>query len=307
MKTHSGTRRTNERKNDPVSLLMLIASTLIFGSIGIFRRYIPLTSAMLACFRGFSGALFLLLYLKLRGRKLRHNVSAGKVFCMAAAGAAMGINWILLFEAYNYTTIATATLCYYMEPTIVILVSPLIFKEKLTGKRLICAALSIAGMILVSGIAESGIPTAAESKGIVFGLGAALLYALVVILNKKLPGIDAYEKTIIELLSAAAVLLPYIILTENISAVSLDAVSIIMLLTVGLIHTGIAYALYFGSMDGLKTQSIAILSYIDPVTALCLSAIILHEKLSLAGLIGAALILASAVFGEIETQREDGT
>ncbi|MCQ2507704.1 MAG: DMT family transporter [Dorea sp.] len=286
-------------KNDKKSLLMLVTSMVIYGTIGIFRRYIPLSSAMLACYRGISGACFLILIAKLQRKSLRHGIGWGKVLGLVLTGAMIGVNWILLFEAYNCTTVATATLCYYMEPTIVVLCSPFFFKEKLTGRKLVCSIIAIVGMFFVSGMVDSGIPGAGELRGILCGLGAAAIYASVVMINKKLPGIDAYEKTAIQLASAGLVVVPYVLLTEDITQVSLDSRAILLLLVVGLVHTGIAYVLYFGSMDGLKAQSVALISYLDPVVALLLSPILLHESMTLFGLIGAIMILGAAVISEL--------
>lgn len=277
---------------------MFITSMLIYGTIGIFRRYIPVSSALLAFIRGLMGAAVLTLFVKAKGQKIRHGIGVKSLLLLVLSGAAMGFNWILLFEAYNYTTVATATLCYYMEPTIVIFVSPFIFKEKLTIRKVICAIVSLVGMIFVSGILNGQGIQLNETKGILFGLGAAVLYSTVVVLNKIVQIEDAYEKTIIQLLSAAIVLIPYLLLTEDFSSVQLSAISIWMILIVGIVHTGIAYALYFGSMKDLSSQSIAVLSYIDPVSALILSAIILGEEFTVFGLIGAILIIGSAIISE---------
>ena len=279
---------------------MLTLSMIIFGSIGIFRRYIPLSSAMLACFRGTAGSLFLLIVAKIQRRKLINRIGARKVLWLTVTGAAMGFNWILLFESYSYTSVATATLCYYMQPTIVILLAPVFFHEKLTIKKGICVLLSLIGMVFVSGIVKGGLPGPAETKGILSGLGAALLYAVVVMMNKALPGIDTYEKTIIQLLSSAVVLIPYLLFSEQSVSGAMTPVVIIMLLIVGIVHTGIAYALYFGSMDGLKTQTVAIFSYLDPIVALVLSVMILHEKITVFGFCGALLIIGAALISEIE-------
>lgn len=155
------------------SYLMFISSMLIYGTIGIFRRYIPVSSALLAFIRGLMGSAVLFIFVKAKGRNIRHGIGIRNVLLLALSGAAMGFNWILLFEAYSYTTVATATLCYYMEPTIVILVSPLIFKEKLTAKKLICAVISLIGMIFVSGILKGQGLQVGDARGIGFGLGAA--------------------------------------------------------------------------------------------------------------------------------------
>ena len=282
-----------------LSYSMLIGSMLIFGTIGIFRRYIPLSSGLLAFARGLLGGLCLLAFTRFSGRSAKKPIDRKKLRILILSGMIMGINWMLLFEAYNYTTVATATLCYYMAPTIVILLSPLLFKEKLGIKNSLCAIIAIVGMALVSGIAESGGIQSTDLKGLLFGLGAACFYAGVVILNKLAPVEDAYRKTTIQLFSAAVIMIPYLLLTENFADIHLDGLSVVMLLVVCIVHTGIAYALYFGSMNGLKAQSIAVLSYIDPVSALILSALILHESLTVYGLIGAVLIIGSALGSEI--------
>jgi len=286
------------RDNKLKSYMMLITSMLIFGTIGIFRRYIPLSSAMLAFSRGILGSVCLILFLALKKHKLP-KIKKKTLFLLIITGALIGLNWILLFEAYNYTTVATATMCYYMQPTIVILLSPLVLREKLAMKKLLCAATAIVGMIFISGMLEGNGVGTKDTMGILCGLGAASLYATVVILNKKIQIEDAYQKTIIQLSSAAVVLIPYLFITENLSEIKLDVLAILMVLVVGIVHTGIAYALYFGSMKNLKSQSIAVLSYIDPVFALLLSAVVLSEKLTVFGVIGAVLIIGSAMISEL--------
>lgn len=288
----------SDKKNDKRSLVMILISMVIWGSVGIFRRFIPVSSAVLACFRGIIGTAFLVVFFKVQGKRLFYPLGKGFFFLLFLSGALMGFNWILLFETYNYTSVSTATLCYYMAPTIVILLSPVIFREKITFRKGICALTAVFGMILVSGVVENGLPALSEIKGVLFGLGAAVLYASVVIINKKLPGIDPFEKTVIQLGASALVLIPYLVLTGETLPTDLSLSAVILLLIVGLVHTGIAYALYFGSVDGLQAQTVAILSYLDPITALVLSAIVLHEKMTVYGIIGAVLIIGAAVIGE---------
>ena len=277
---------------------MYIASLLIVGTIGVFRRAIPLSSGLLAFVRGLLGALSLVVFVKLRGRRIGHGLERKKLLLLVLTGVALSFNWMLLFEAYTYTTVASATLCYYFQPTIVLLLSPLLFGEKLTGKKLLCAALAVLGMVFVSGVTEQRTLPPGHLRGILFGTGAACFYAAVVILNKKITGVDPYEKTVVELFSAALAMLPYLLLTEDLRSVRLDARLMMLLLIVGVIYTGLVYALYFGSMDVLKAQTIAILSYLDPVVALLVSTVLLHEHMSARGLLGAVLILGAAVFCE---------
>ena len=275
---------------------------LIWGTIGIFRKYIPVSSAFLAFSRGMLGGLFMLAFVLLKRKRPAEKLPTRPAIWLAATGAVMGINWILLFKAYNYTTIAVATLCYYMQPTIVMLLSPVIFREKLTGKKTVCAAFAIIGMILISGVI--GDRQEGSITGVLLGLSAAVLYSAVVIMNKRISGVDAYRKTTIQLFSAGIVMLPYILLTEGSGITDFSTGTVSLLLIVGILHTGIAYLLYFGSIEGLKAQSIAILSYIDPVSALVFSAIFLRERLEVMTVIGAILIIGSAVISETQTDKD---
>ena len=285
--------------NDRRSLGMFIASMLIFGTIGVFRRSIPLPSAFLAFARGILGSLFLLAVIRFRRKGASRCLPPRLLLRLAGTGAMIGFNWMLLFEAYNHTTVAVATLCYYMQPTIVILLSPLLFRERLTGRKAICALISIVGMILISGVADGGHSQNQDQLGIMLGLGAAALYAGVVLMNKKTQGADAYQSTTVQLFAAGSVMVPYLILTGGFSGITFTPSALFLLLVVGIVHTGVAYALYFGSMKGLEVQSIAVLSYIDPVSALLFSAILLKEPLSGLNIIGACLIIGSAVMSEI--------
>ena len=284
--------------DDRRSLLMIVVSMLIFGTIGLFRRYIPVSSAFLAFSRGILGGTILLAFTRLKGKQSREKLPQRTIFLLVLTGAIIGINWMLLFEAYNHTTVATATLCYYMQPTIVMLLSPLLFREKLTVRKSVCALIAVIGMVLVSGVTEGGNRPEGHLKGVFLGLGAAVCYASVIILNKKVSGVDPWRKTTIQLISAGAVMIPYLLLNGGFGTGEFSTNTVILLLVTGIVHTGLAYVLYFGSMDGLKAQSIAMLSYIDPVTALLLSALILREPLSAAGLAGAVMIIGSAIAAE---------
>ena len=281
----------------------LTLSMVIFGTIGVFRRYIPLPSSLVAMSRGLTGMLFLLLVMLLRKRGMNRTAVRRKLGLLCLSGAAIGVNWILLFEAYNYTSVATATLCYYLAPMFVILASPLVVGERLTAKKLICVLTALLGMVFVSGVLESG-GGSSDLKGVLLGLGAAVLYASVVLMNKQLGDVPAYDRTIVQLGSSAAVLLPYVLLTEELGALTFTPGTIGLLLVVGIVHTGIAYALYFGSLMQLTAQTAAILSYIDPVVAVLLSALVLREHMSLLSGLGAVLVLGAAVVSELPSRRK---
>lgn len=272
---------------------------LIFGSIGLFARYIGLPSSVIALTRGVIGTLCLLAGMLLTRRKPDLAAVRRNLPLLAASGAAIGANWILFFQSCRYTTIATATLCYYLAPVFVVLLSPLLLKERLTPVKGLCVVAALAGMALVADVFGASEPGSNNTLGILCGLGAAALYAGIVLMNKVLMDIPALDSTAFQVGTAAAVLLPYVLLTENLSSFSPDTITAVLLITVGVIHTGIGYLLYFSSLAGLRGQTAAVLSYIDPITAIVLSSLILNESMSAAQIAGAALILGSTLFSEL--------
>lgn len=278
--------------------IKLFSSMFLFGTIGLFVRAIPLPSSMIALVRAIIGTVFLLLLLILRHEKpdlaaIRRNIKV-----LALSGTAMGFNWILLFEAYRYTTVAVATLCYYFSAIFVIIASPFLLKEKLTPVKALCSAVALAGMVLVSGVLD-GAAGAFSPVGVALGLGAAVLYAAVVLLNKRLQNISSFDTTISQLGAAAVVLLPYVLFTENIGGIRIEPFGLLMLLTVAVVHTGAAYAMYFSSLQSLKAQTVALFSYLDPVVALLLSVFVLKEPMTPAAVIGAVLVLGAMLASEL--------
>lgn len=279
--------------------LQFLLTMMIFGTLGIFVRHIELPSTVIAEARGIIGTAFLLLVVKLSHSSLSKEAIRKNLKVLFFSGAAIGVNWILLFESYRYTTVSTATLSYYMAPVFVILASPIVVKEKLTVLKSICVAAAFAGMILISGVlTEPG--EGVTTYGILLGLGAASFYAAVMLLNQFLRDISAYDMTIMQLGMASLVLLPYTLLMEPISSLTCSTTTLIFLLLVGVVHTGITYTLYFGSMHDLKAQTAAIFSYMDPIVAIILSAFWLHEPMGTAQIIGAVLILASTLLSSLK-------
>lgn len=290
-------------KNVHLSRLGLIGSMTIFGTIGIFVRLIPIPSSVIAMIRGFMGMLFLVAVMLISKSGISLEKVKKKALGLFVSGGFIGINWILLFESYRYTTVATATLCYYMAPILVILLSPLILKERLTAKKLICVMAALVGMVFVSGILQSEGFSLSEIKGVLLGLGAALFYASVVLINKKLTEVPTYEKTAIQLGSAAVVILPYTLITENFAQTVFSPLTVVLIFVVGILHTGIAYALYFDAISKLSAQTAAIFSYIDPIVAIVLSAILLKEPLTTHSILGAILILGATFISELPDRK----
>lgn len=273
----------------------LLAMT-IFGTIGLFVKFIELPSTVIALSRGALGTLFLLLVLKLLKRRINTATVKSNFKHLVIAGVALGLNWIFLFEAYRLTSVATATLAYYMAPIILILLSPILLHERIPLGKWICVICALFGMSLISGVWEGSENVALD--GITMGLIAACFYASVVINNKFLKGLDPYDSSIVQLAVAAIVLLPYVLFTVDFSVLKPDITTIGLTLTVGILHTGVAYWLYFSALPKLEAARIAIFSYIDPAIAILLSVFVLMEPMTTAGVIGAVLILGAALASE---------
>lgn len=274
----------------------------IFGTIGLCVRHIGLSSAAIAFCRGVLGSLFLLLVMLITRKRFDRPALKRNLVLLLLSGAAIGVNWILLFEAYRYTTVATATACYYLAPVFLLVASPLI-GEKLTAKKILCIAVALVGMVFVSGIVEGGIPKLSELTGVACGVGAALFYATVMVLNQKLTPIPAYDKTVLQLSAASLVVLPYMLFTGGTDISAMTPTGWVLLAVVGIVHTGASYALYFGAMGKLPATTVAVFSYVDPVIAVLLSALVLRENMTAWGIAGTVLILASALVSELQPLR----
>ncbi len=289
-------------KNESVrTRARIITSMLIYGTIGIFVKYTGLPSGVIAACRGLIGALFLAGVAFIGKNGFDFEKVRKSFLILTISGIMMGFNWVLLFEAYNYTTVATATLCYYFAPIFIIIASPFTLKEKLSTKKVICVAAALLGMVFVSGVFPQGISDISELNGIFFGIAAALLYAMIITVNKKLPDdLSANNRTVVQLAAAGTVMLIYSLFKGDFAKAEFGILPVVLLLIICIVHTGIAYQMYFGSVKKLSAQSVAIYSYIDPVTAIILSALILNEKMTVWTAAGAIIILGATFISETE-------
>ncbi len=266
----------------------LLFSYFIFGSIGLFVKGIPLPSSVIASFRGICGAAFIFIFMLMK-RSLPNRKELGEnLLWLILSGGAIGFNWILLFESYRYTSIATATLCYYMAPVFMLLGSALFLKEKIEIKSVLAIAVSVVGMLLISG---SELLKEKSILGIILGLAAAILYAAVIIINKKMGEISSETRAFAQILTAGITVLPYAFLTAKPIGTPLDGRAIILLATVGLIHTGVAYVMNLGAVAKLSASSVAALSYTDPIVAIVLESIVYLRLPGVAIIVGGLLIL----------------
>ena len=283
--------------------LMLVASMTIFGTLGIFVRNIPVSSGELALYRAVLAALLIAVFLRATGQKIPFARIKNEVPLLIISGIAMGFNWILLFEAYKYTTVSVATLSYYFAPVIVTVVCPMLFKEKLTARQILCFIMSTLGLVMITGVGSIG--GMRGLIGIAFGLDAAVLYATVILINKFIKNVEGIHRTFLQFLAVIITLLPYVLLTGGITLGGMNAVGWMNLLIVGLVHTGVTYCMYFSSLKELPGQKAAILSYIDPLVAVVISVTLLGETMTLWQLIGGVLILGFTLYGELSGAKEN--
>lgn len=278
--------------------LMLVASMTIFGTLGLFVRNISVSSGELALYRAVLAALLLTGFFVLSKQHIPLSKVKKEIPLLLASGVAMGINWILLFQAYKYTTVSAATLSYYFAPVIVTVVCPFLFREKLTVKQIICFIMSTVGLVLIIGIGD--VHGDSNIIGILFGLGAAVFYATVILLNKFIKKVEGIHRTFLQFIAAIITLTPYVLCTSDITLGSLNNIGWINLLIVGLVHTGITYCMYFSSLKELPGQKVAILSYIDPLVAVLISVTVLGETMTMSQVIGGMLILGFTLWNELK-------
>ena len=289
--------------------IKIITAMATFGTIGIFVRYIPLPSSIIALVRGVLATFFLLAVMACGKRWPDKAAITRNLALLLISGVLIGFNWILLFEAYNYTSVAVATLCYYLAPVFVIIASPFVLGEKLTTRKTLCVIAALGGMVLVSGVIQNymngGNTEDLNLTGVLLGIGAGALYATIILINKKLKDISSYDTTVMQLAAASIVLVPYCLLTVDMGVIEITPVSVALLLRVGVVHTGSAYVLYFGSIKELSAQTVAIFSYIDPILAVLLSALLLKENMDMLSILGAVMILGSTFVSEMKGNTND--
>lgn len=278
--------------------LMLAISMVIFGTIGLFVRNISVSSAEIALYRAILAAVLIAGYLLITKQRIPFKKIKHEIPLLLVSGAAMGVNWILLFEAYRYTTVSAATLSYYFAPVIVTVLCPVLFREKLTLVQTVCFLMSAFGLVLITGIGGAG-KNGKDLIGILFGLGAAVLYAAVVLLNKFIKNVGGIHRTFLQFTAAIVTLIPYVAATSGITLGTMDSRGWICLMTVGIIHTGLTYCMYFSSLKELPGQESAIISYLDPLVAVLVSVLLLGEAMTLWQIVGGAMILGFTLWNEI--------
>ncbi|MEY8189786.1 DMT family transporter [Peribacillus simplex] len=279
------------------SNIQFILSMIIFGTIGLVQRYIDLSSSETALLSSSIGCLFLMFVFFMLKKSISWKSVKTNASTLFLSGIALGGNWIFLYQSYDYTTITNATLGYYFAPVFVMILSPIILKEQLPIKKIVCIGVAILGMLLIvgNGISASG---KGDLLGIFFGLVAAAFYATLMLLNKFIQNMAKLEITMIQLGTTALLLLPYVLITEGFSIFEVSRSSIPFIILLGIVNTGIGFWLFFSGMQKLKGQSIAMLSYVDPFVAILISALILQEQMTFVQMLGGILLLGSTFVSE---------
>ena len=281
--------------------LMFVAAMLIFGSNGVFASMLEMSGAQLVLLRTLIGGAVLLIIILISRSRTPKEVLLREKWRLLFAGVCLGANWALLFEAYNLMNVSLATLTYYTAPVLVLVLAPLVLKERQNGLAYLGMAVVIVGMLLVLGtdFGEGGV----SATGLIVGLGSAVFYAMLMLVNKQITGVSGLNLTFIEIVIAAVILLPYVFATSGGVPLPTDARGIFALLFLCTVNTGFACWLYFSSMNRLPAKAVALMGYFDPVSALIFSAVFLDERLSGVQLAGAVLVLAGALVGQFRPRR----
>lgn len=300
---NQGVKKTTGEETAVTPQLKNILAMSAFGTLAIFVRNISLSSMETAFWRGVIALAVLWLIRKIFYRNTKAALARRERGLLFLSGMAVGLNWAFLFMAYEHTSVAVATLAYYFAPVIVIVLAPILFKEKMTWFQLVCFVMATLGLVLVIGAGGQG--TDGNFAGVLFGLGAAVFYASVVLMNKTVKDVGGLNRTLIQFEGAVVLLLVILLIRGGFQIQNASLVSIANLLTVGILHTGLCYWLYFSSIKDMPGQQTAILSYIDPFVAILVSVFVFRESIRPAQAAGAALILGFTCLYEIGKVRRE--
>ena len=276
-----------------------ILALLLFGSNGIIASYINLTSTEIVLYRTLIGSLLLLFLFMVNRNKWSFHKNKKHFFFLILSGISMGLSWMFLYEAYNRIGVSVSSLLYYCGPVIVMALSPVVFKEKLTHHKLTGFLAVFIGIILVNG---NLVNSANNFWGIFCGAMSALMYSFMVIFNKKATNISGLENSLLQLTVSCITVAVFVLFKGNFSFYIPQSI-LLPLLFLGIVNTGIGCFLYFSKLEKLPVQSVSILGYLEPLSAVVLSVIILNETMNIIQVTGALLVLGGAVFAEVGNHR----
>lgn len=271
----------------------------MFGCLGPVVRGIGFSSSVTAAFRAWIAAIALILFLVLSRHKYDRTLIKKNLIPLLISGVLLAGDWIGLFESYEYTSIASATACYYICPMVVFFMSVLLFKEPVKKKHIVCAVTSFVGMVFVSGVMDGDGINVSDLKGILFAVIGALCYAAIVLINRRFPEGDPLIRTTIQLIVTALIMGPYILLKTDVRTLEFNGQRVFLLLLVGIAMTALPYVLYFSWILKMPARTISIFAYADPVVAVLISVFFMREPITVFGILGAVMIIGSSLISEL--------
>lgn len=286
-----------------MSNLKMILGMAIFGSIGIFVHEIGLPPAVIASIRALVGTAFLAIILGFYNNRANLSDVKKNILPIIISGTALGFNWIFLFEAYQQTTIPIATVCYNLAPVFVLILSPILLREKVTLVSIACTLGALAGAVLISGVTSGD---SINLTGITYAIIAAILYAVIMLTNKKISGISSLDNAFYQMAVASVVTIAYSVFTVDMSSVTFGGNVGWMLLVLGILHTAIAYALVFSASKRMTAQAWGILSYLEPATAIVLAFFLLKQPITAIEMLGAVMVFGFALINALVRRRKRG-
>lgn len=274
--------------------LKYFISVFLYGTLGFFLAFIDVNSEFVVFCRGFLGALFIIVLMFAKGQKIDYEAIKKNFKYLFISGISLGLNETMLFLGYKYT-VSLASLGNYTAPITIIVLSSVLYKDKLSIKQVLCIITSFIGIVLLTGVLTG---TNNDVRALLFGLIGSIGFVTLVFMNKKINNIGPYDKTFVQLLFSSLMTLPFVLINSSYH-VSLDIKTISILLMLGIIHTGFAYTLYFDSIKTLAPIKIALIGYVEPVMSVLIGAFFLNENMDTYTIIGTILILGSAIISEL--------
>ncbi|MBX4940096.1 drug/metabolite transporter (DMT)-like permease [Rhizobium binae] len=269
----------------------MTAAMLISGTIGWFVVMSGQPVSGVVFWRCLFGALTLLVICGALGL-LRPGIITLRAFTIAVfGGIAIVVNWLLLFASYSHATISIATTVYNTQPFMLLVLGALFLGEKITATKLFWLTLAFAGMMaIVEGKPQAGGASDGYGLGILMALGAAFFYALAALAAKWLKGTPPHLIALIQVATGMLMLAPM----TDFSQSPQDAGSWAILVSIGVVHTGLMYVLLYGAIQRLPTHLTGALSFLYPIAAILVDGLAFGHALQPMQIAGAAIILLAA-------------
>lgn len=273
-------------------VLGILLASFIWGTLPIILKQINGASHVIVFYRVFFAFLAISLLFLVRGKTALLKVPNRRtVIIMMQQGVLLGINWMLFIGAFQYAKVATVELLCYAGPLLVTILAPFVLHEKLKPTIFIPLGFSFVGLLII--LVPHGVNfDQSELLGASMASLSAFTYAALTLRNKKvLPSVKTTVFVWYEYLAASLFLLPFALYSTAIGNGPTGAVSFFWLVTIGVVHTGFTGLLFFAGLRRLRADQSAILTYMEPVSAIVLAALLLREPLTLPTIIGGLMVV----------------